>query len=100
MKKVRATVLRETINEVLIYGSAQLAQKKGSGTICAKHPSGRSGKWCLTPFFRTRKRRFTSHVRSAVCQSSRLDPRRGHDQLADPHPPHQPDALQAAALGG
>ena len=24
--------------------------KKGSGTICAKHPKGRSGKWCLTPF--------------------------------------------------
>ena len=27
--------------------------KKGSGTICAKHPpgrAGRAGKWCLTPF--------------------------------------------------
>ncbi len=27
--------------------------KKGSGTICAKHPAGRSGKWCLTPFARS-----------------------------------------------
>ncbi len=27
-----------------------LGRKKGSGTICAKHPSGRSGKWFLTPF--------------------------------------------------
>jgi hypothetical protein len=26
------------------------SQEKGSGTICAKHPKGRSGKWCLTPF--------------------------------------------------
>jgi len=25
-------------------------RKKGSGTIYAKHPPGRSGKWCLTPF--------------------------------------------------
>ena len=24
--------------------------KKGTGTICAKHPPGRSGKWCLSPF--------------------------------------------------
>jgi hypothetical protein len=23
----------------------------GSGTICAKHPPGRPGKWCMTPFF-------------------------------------------------
>jgi hypothetical protein len=27
-----------------------LPLKKGSGTICAKHPPGRAGKWCLTPF--------------------------------------------------
>src|SRR5574340_535975 len=25
--------------------------KKVTGTICAKHPPGRSGKWCLSPFF-------------------------------------------------
>ena len=24
--------------------------EKGTGTICAKHPPGRSGKWCLSPF--------------------------------------------------
>ena len=24
--------------------------KKVTGTICAKHPPGRSGKWCLSPF--------------------------------------------------
>jgi septum formation protein len=24
--------------------------EKGTGTICAQHPSGRSGKWCLSPF--------------------------------------------------
>lgn len=29
----------------------QAGGKKGAGTICAKHPSGRSGKWFLTPFF-------------------------------------------------
>ncbi len=26
------------------------AGKKVTGTICAKHPAGRSGKWCLSPF--------------------------------------------------
>jgi septum formation protein len=26
---------------------------KGTGTICAQHPSGRSGKWCLSPFLPT-----------------------------------------------
>jgi VanZ family protein len=32
-----------------LLGSQESA-KKGSGTICAKHPSGRSGKRFLTPF--------------------------------------------------
>jgi hypothetical protein len=27
-----------------------VVREKGSGTFCAKHPSGRSGKRCLTPF--------------------------------------------------
>jgi hypothetical protein len=27
-----------------------LSSKKGTGTICAKHPKGRSGKWWLSPF--------------------------------------------------
>ncbi len=34
----------------LIAAMLVLVGKKGSGTICAKHPSGRSGKWFLTPF--------------------------------------------------
>ena len=25
-------------------------REKGTGTICAQHPPGRSGKWCLSPF--------------------------------------------------
>ena len=27
-----------------------LGREKGTGTICAQHPPGRSGKWCLSPF--------------------------------------------------
>jgi hypothetical protein len=34
----------------LLAGYHGKKPKKGSGTICAQHPSGRSGKWCLTPF--------------------------------------------------
>jgi hypothetical protein len=30
-----------------------------TGTICAKHPSGRSGKWCLSPFSRNPARSFS-----------------------------------------
>jgi hypothetical protein len=30
--------------------AAAVCAKKVSGTICAKHPTGRSGKWFLTPF--------------------------------------------------
>src|SRR5947209_11016013 len=33
--------------------TSSLAVKKGSGTFCAKHPPGRSGKRCLTPFRRS-----------------------------------------------
>jgi hypothetical protein len=29
-----------------------LAREKGTGTFCAKHPKGRSGKRCLSPFLR------------------------------------------------
>ena len=31
---------------------ASVRGKKVAGTICAKHPPGRSGKWCLPPFSR------------------------------------------------
>ena len=38
--------------------------EKGTGTICAKHPSGRSGKWCLSPFSPTgREQLFACLVR-------------------------------------
>ena len=33
-----------------LYWNLTPPAKKGSGPICAKHPSGRSGKWGLTPF--------------------------------------------------
>ena len=38
-----------------VVGMAQFAgqpsrRKKGTGTICAQRPPGRSGKWCLSPF--------------------------------------------------
>ena len=36
--------------EYLAHERPQLAAEKGSGTFCAKHPEGRSGKRCLTPF--------------------------------------------------
>ena len=31
-------------------GRGHSCREKGTGTIGAKHPSGRSGKWCLSPF--------------------------------------------------
>src|SRR5260370_27049407 len=56
------------------------ALKKGSGTICAKHPSGRAGKWCLTPFLGP-SRRFVLRTRlgkpTAVVEDV--------PQLAEPH---------------
>ena len=33
---------------------AVVGAKKGTGTVCAKHPEGRSGKRCLSPFSRRR----------------------------------------------
>ena len=33
-----------------------LPSEKGTGTFCAKHPEGRSGKRCLSPFPPTRRR--------------------------------------------
>jgi DNA sulfur modification protein DndE len=42
------------LKERCVREGLDLPLKKGSGTICAKHPPGRAGKWCLTcltPFF-------------------------------------------------
>jgi len=39
-----------SLAQVRAEGPSGKPGKKVSGTICAKHPPGRSGKWCLSPF--------------------------------------------------
>jgi len=44
--------------------------EKGTGTICAKHPSGRSGKWCLSPFLSPAQK----PCRRDACTTTAADP--------------------------
>ena len=50
-----------------------LSGQKGSGTFCAKHPKGRSGKRCLTPFVRRTMLVCGLAVLAAVCSLAEKD---------------------------
>ena len=50
--EVQAETIRKHPAAVGLPEPVMLEREKGTGTICAKHPTGRSGKWCLSPFSR------------------------------------------------
>ena len=52
-----AMVPADSADRVLQAMQEYLGEKKGTVPICAKHPSGRSGKWGLSPFPRRRSGR-------------------------------------------
>ena len=78
---------------ILIQPTCPTAGKTGTGTICAKHPPGRSGKWCLSPFSRITGGRF--HVkrfilpRQPVSRETRifLEEKKGTGIICAKHPP-------------
>ena len=45
------------LGPAIVQTFRSLRAKKGTGTFCAQHPEGRSGKRCLSPFARTLMRR-------------------------------------------
>ena len=69
-RHIRATLARPGVVAGAFRLTIENAQEreKGTGTICAKHPEGRSGKWCLSPFPTLRVIQWAANLRACWLQ--------------------------------